>query len=225
MKIEPIEAAWLPSLVDLDGNEQAFDFEESFSRPNWNYIQQLVQQTVEPFDLQQAWTELGIQWLLQLRRDLGGDYHVYRSSNCILLTDLPETQVDPLLVFVENSLEYIQEQLQQATWQNYFGLHVVLLFSDTDDYFQYISYFYPDGTHPSSSGILISMEYVHIAAPYQDGLNIQHTLLHELVHNKVVHLPLPHWLNEGLAQTFERIRLGSMKPVMDWELKARHASF
>jgi hypothetical protein len=50
-------------------------------------------------------------------------------------------------------------------------------------------------------------------------------LAHELTHNCVVHLPLPLWLNEGLAGMFQRAVATTPHPVLDHELKERHLAF
>ena len=44
----------------------------------------------------------------------------------------------------------INESLQDAAWRPNGGSHVILLFTDDDDYYQYVSYFYCDGIHPTS---------------------------------------------------------------------------
>jgi len=50
-------------------------------------------------------------------------------------------------------------------------------------------------------------------------------LAHELTHNCVVHLKLPLWLNEGLAEMFERTVADARDPVLDYDLKERHLAF
>ena len=47
---------------------------------------------------------------------------------------------------------------------------------------------------------------------------MQHVLMHELAHNSVAHLPLPLWLNEGVAQAIERLLKTRGEPVLDQEL-------
>ena len=58
-----------------------------------------------------------------------------------------------------------------------------------------------------------------------DGKYVRQGLAHELAHNSVVHLPLPAWLNEGLAILVERAAGYVQRPILDHELRERHLSF
>jgi hypothetical protein len=217
---------WRPDLMDLDEVEGAFSFEEGFSRPNWRIISQAIGQRVTGAqDLNVAWTEAARQWLIRLQSDLGGGYHVKVSPQFILLSALQENVSRDILTFAERTLDQIKERLQDAAWKPEYGKHVILLFAEDDDYYQYVSYFHREGDHPTSSGCLISSGgYVHIAAPYQPQW-FRPMLAHELTHNCLVHLRLPLWLNEGLAVTFERTVTMSRYPILDGDLKDRHLAF
>ena len=217
---------WQPEVIDLSQVEGAFRFEAGFSRPDWRVISQAIQQTVAgSLDLDTGWNEAGRQWVTRLQADLGGDYRVEESQRFILLTSLDKEQSGGILAFAERTREKIRERLQDAAWNPRHGKHVILLFAEDDDYYQYVSYFHRDGTHPMSGGCLIHKGgYVHIAAPYEP-FGLREMLAHELTHNCVVHLSLPLWLNEGLARTFERGVATTPRPVLDYELKERHLAF
>jgi len=219
------DSAWRPRLIDLRRVEGAFDFEEGFSRPNWKVIGEAIQHTVSTEDLPGAWTEAALQWVEQVRSDLGTEYLVRSSRTFILLSALGASTADQLLAFAEGTLDHIYATLKDAAWRSGYGKHVILLFTEDDDYYQYVSYFYSDGIHPTSGGCLIPKDYVHIAMPYLDGRNIRRVLLHELVHNSVVHLPLPLWLNEGLAVVLDRTAATGRQTMLDHELRDRHLAF
>ena len=51
------------------------------------------------------------------------------------------------------------------------------------------------------------------------------TLVHELAHNLVAHLPLPLWLNEALAMAFEADIAGGTHEPVTRELAARHREY
>lgn len=219
------DSTWQPKLIDLSQVEGAFSFEEGFSRPDWRLISKTIKQRVEEsFDLDAAWNEAARQWVMQLRSDLGGDYRVEESGRFILLTALSREISGQILAFAERIRDEIRERLQDAAWNPKHGKHVILLFSDQDDYYQYVSYFHRDGTHPTSGGCLISEGYVHIAAPYEPR-SFRQLLAHELTHNYVVHLSLPLWLNEGLAEFFSAAVKESHRTVLDHELRERHFAF
>jgi len=70
----------------------------------------------------------------------------------------------------------------------------------------------------------LSRGYIHIAAPYHRH-KFRIVLVHELTHNCLVHLPLPRWLNEGLAKTFDRSVDTIRNPILDHDLRERHLAF
>ena len=219
------DSKWQPELIDLSQVNGAFSFEEGYSRPDWKVISEAIQQRITgPDDLNAAWTEAARQWVMQLQSDLGGDYRVKDSPQFILLTALDSKKSGEILVFAENTLDEICAGLKDAAWKPERGKHVILLFLEKDDYYQYVSYFYRDGTHPTSGGCLIHRGYVHIAAPYEP-FGLRSMLAHELTHNCVVHLKLPLWLNEGLARMSERTVAGARGPLLDYDLKERHLAF
>lgn len=82
----------------------------------------------------------------------------------------------------------------------------------------------PVGIHPTSGGCLIHKDYVHIAIPYVPH-GLRQTIAHELTHNCLVHLKLPLWLNEGLAQLFQHAVATQPRPLLNHELRERHLAF
>jgi len=219
------DSKWQPELIDLSQVEGAFSFEEGYSRPDWKIIARAIQQRADGSDeLDAAWNEAARQWVMRLQSDLGGDYQVKDSTQFILLTALEAKLSGEILAFAENTLDQIRDRLKDAAWNTGHGKHVILLFQEEDDYYQYVSYFYQEGNHPTSGGCLIRKGYVHIAAPYEP-FEIRQTLAHELTHNCVVHLKLPVWLNEGLAMLFQRSLATVRRPLLDYELKERHLAF
>ncbi len=219
------DSKWQPELIDLGQVAGAFSFEEGFSRPDWKVISAAIRQQIAgPDDLNTAWTEAARQWVMQLRSDLGGDYRVNDSSEFILLSALGGDKNRAILNFAERALDQICAGLKDAAWTSGHGKHVILLFLEEDDYYQYVSYFHRDGTHPMTGGCLIRKDYAHIAVPYEPS-GLRQVLAHELTHNCVVHLRLPLWLNEGLARMFERAVAGAGGPILDYDLKERHLAF
>jgi hypothetical protein len=213
-----------PQLLDLSQIEAAFAWVEGYSRPNWKLIREMIEQRVATENIADAWAEAVVQWADQLRTDLGGQYAVRSSPEFVLLSAQDTRVADDLLRFAELTLKQIYGWLKEAAWQWTHGKHVILLFEDQEDYYQYVAYFYPDGTHPASGGCLIHKDYIHIAMPY-DGRSIRRALAHELVHNSVVHLALPLWLNEGLAVAFERSTTQTQSHILDGDLQERHLAF
>lgn len=219
------DPTWQPQFLNLLQIEGAFARVEGYLRPDWKKIREVIDKTVAAEDRGVAWTEAAMQWADQLRNDLGGKYNVRCSERFILLSERDPHAADQLLAFAESTLESIREALKEAAWRPKLGKHMLFLFTEDDDYYQYVAYFSREGVHPASSGCLIHKDYVHIAMPCLDGRNIRWALTHELTHNCVVHLQLPLWLNEGLAVTFARTATSWQRPIVDHELRDRHLAF
>lgn len=121
---------------------------------------------------------------------------------------------------------------------------MLLVFSEDDDYYHYLSHFSMDGEQPASGGVSIRGGYPHIAIPWRDHSDAAYALVHELTHDCLGHLSLPLWLNEGVAVKLQKavappqLPLGQGEqtslyaaainwnpPVMWDELAERHFSF
>jgi hypothetical protein len=225
MAIIEIDSEWRPTVLDLGQVAGAFSFEEGFSRPDWKIIRTAIGQAAASDELDAAWADAVVQWVLRIQGDLGGEYRVRCSDEFILLSALDLTVASDLLRFAEATLEKIYAALKEAAWRWEHGKHVLLLFTEDDDYYQYVSFFYQDGIHPASGGCLIHRDYVHIAMFLGDGRSIRTMLAHELTHNSVVHLRLPLWLNEGLAVLFQRTASQWPRDMLEGDLRERHLAF
>ncbi len=106
-----------------------------------------------------------------------------------------------------------------------YGKHVILLFDDQDQYYRYVSHFYPDGDHILSAGIFLrSGGYAHIAL-HEMGFGTVQTLSHELAHNCLMTLRLPLWLNEGMANLLECGASAERANGLDADLAQEHFQF
>jgi hypothetical protein len=208
-------------LTSLTGLDMGFELSEGFSRPNWRAIWDFVKAHVPADDQSAAVDYITARWLQELAQNLGGGAQVHRSGNFYCLSDLEAKTTDSLLKYAESALDTVRGYLGKAAWSGYRGRHVLLFFSDPDDYYAYVSYYYRDGTHILSGGIFLRGGYAHIALPYHNTLTAQHTLPHELTHNLLCHLPIPLWLNEGLAVVLEGM-VTRRAFLMDRELADRH---
>lgn len=183
-------------------------------------------------------------WVETLRDDLGGDYFVAQSRQTILLCDQPEDVARWLLQYAGKTVDVIREHLADVAWHGAFGKDLLLVFSDEDDYYQYVSHHCRDGVQAASAGMCIHSGYTHIALPWRDMMDAANAVVHELTHDCLAHLPLPSWLNEGVAMTLQRLVPPPARPLgqgdqdtffsaaIDWrppmmwdELAERHFSF
>jgi hypothetical protein len=139
-------------LVDLADVPDAFRYEEGFSRPSWERIAAYVAERVNPMEFAQAWTEIALQWLITLREELGGDYHVTESPEFFLLSALDQEDSKRVLEFAEKTVTIIREQLQHVAWTGFYGKHVILLFTDDDDFHQYRAPLMREGVNVAAGG-------------------------------------------------------------------------
>ena len=215
--------------IDLDRIENAFEFEDGLSRPDWKVIYDLVETSVEPENREAAWEEVASQWLYRLKMEMGGYYHVAKSRRFLALSPLEPVAVSRMLDFAERTLsafEHFLGDLRMDRERSY-GPQVLMLFDEDDDYYQYISGFYSEGVHPTSAGVHIGQGYAHIAVIFGSETNAARTIAHELSHQVVNHLKIPTWLNEALAQVMEKTvgdyyRVG---PLLTRERTDEHRQF
>lgn len=209
----------VPALAALD---MGFERVEGFSRPDWARIRAFIKQRISAGELSAAWDFAACKWLQQLSKDLGGEARFYHSTHFLCVSDLEPGTTRTLLTYAESVLTVIRSILKTAAWTGYYGPHVLLLFADQEDYYTYISFYHPDGLHPRSGGVFLARGYAHVALPFITPRSAEHTIIHELVHNLLAHLPLPLWLNEGLAVIIERA-IERRPFLLDQEAVEQHA--
>ncbi len=211
----------VPPIEGLAGLDMGFSIVEGFSRPDWKAVRQYLKVHVAKEDLRAAWNYIPTIWLKTLAEDLGGGSRVYQSPSFSCLSDLDPETTKTLLDYAETVVRVIRNSLKDAAWSGFFGKHVLLFFSDPDDYYAYISYFYPEGTHILSYGIFLRKGYAHIVLPYVTTGSAESLLVHELCHNLLCHLQIPLWLNEGIAVTIQ-FQMALRPLIVDHELADRH---
>jgi hypothetical protein len=231
-------------LVESSAIQATFAFVDGFHRVDWNSVSQWIEANVGSFDREEAWGEAALVWVRHLREDLGGGYFVLQSARIILLSEQALDTAQWLLDYAGTATETIREHLGPAAWRGALGKRVVLLFSDEDDYYQYLSHHCPDGEQPASGGMCIHSGYTHIAIPWRNAGDAASAIVHELTHDCLSYLPLPLWLNEGVAVTLEKgigppplplteseqdsvwsAAFNSRLPTMWHELAERHFAF
>ncbi len=197
-----------------------------FPRPNWESIYEHVEKNLKDEDQNKIWSEIAYAWTLKLKSKLSHDYQIHESENYILVTSESDRYVKLLQDFLENTLKKILSTLKGIASDDGHGKYVVIVFNDIDDYYSYISYYYPeDGVFGLSSGVYLNNGYGHFVFPHQEVSYAESITAHEMTHSLLSHLPIPAWLNEGMAVTIEDMITGSAPLRMDNELFARHKAF
>jgi hypothetical protein len=193
-----------PKVISPEALEPAFSFEDGFHRTDWNFVRAWINSQNDPLAEVDAWNDAALLWVSKLGDDLGGTYFVVQSPQTILLSDLPVETARRLLDYAGRAAATIEDRLGEIAWDGARSKDVVLLFSDQDDYYQYLSHHSPDGEQASSGGVCIHSGYTHIAIPWRDELDAANAVVHELTHDCLAHLSLPLWLNEGVAVTLQK---------------------
>jgi hypothetical protein len=195
--------------------------EKGFPRPQWGVIQKWVKENIPGDDVSVAYYEVPLDWLRILRARLGGTYAVFQSPHFMLLTARGEDAARSILRTSEAAMRLIEHWLGSAAARQGQGKHVVLDCDTIENYYDYVSYFYEgDRGVRASGGIFLGRGYQHIALPPLKDM--KDTLIHEFAHNRVAHLPLPPWLNEGIAVTLEREIGGRRHGRIDREQRRKH---
>jgi len=210
----------------LPDRDDWFQHAHGFPRPNWGAINGWLRAFARRAEYHELWLQFTRLWLERLRAGLGGNYAVAESENFHLLSELAPKGRDTLLAFCEAARTRIDRVVGEIDEAETHGKHLILRFTDTDDYYAYISHFHADGEYAGSGGMFLRDGYCHIAFPQSgsDGED-RRVLAHELTHNLLVSLPLPPWLNEALAMAFESDLAGGTQGALTPELAAEHRAY
>lgn len=161
-----------------------------------------------------------------MRSELPNSYALHDSDNFFLLTTETDRYVSNFLRFLESTRKRILKTLHGIASDEGYGKHVVIIFDEMDHYYSYISYFIEkDGEYGLSSGAYLNKGYGHFVFPHQDLSYAETITSHEMTHALLSHLPIPLWLNEGLAVGIENFLTGSAPLRMDNEMYGKHQSF
>jgi hypothetical protein len=193
-----------PRFFDAASASGAFREADGFQRADWQVIEHWIEVNVSLLGFEAARNEAALYWIGLLRDDLGASYYVLTSTHAVLLTDKPLETARWLLSYIERVDVTIRARLSGVAWRGASAKKVVLIFSELDDYYQYLAYYLKEGVQPASGGVCIPWGFTHVAMPWRDEASAANTIVHELTHDCLAHKPLPRWLDEGVAMTLER---------------------
>ena len=205
-----------PATAAIDGMP-AFDFAsglewiEGFPVPDWGKVHDWMEGLPEERRMQ-GWDACERGWLLHLRDALGPAFHLARSDVSIVLSSLDPRETRYALDFMERTYKRIMHVLKGVAEAPPWDQDLLIVFDDQDAYYRYASRYYRGGGEfATSSGMHISRGRSHFITTRADLTVVEPVIAHEMTHGCVAHLPLPLWLNEGLAVNTER-RLAGRAP-------------
>lgn len=209
---------------DIDISD-SLTWEEGLPRPAWDLLETWVESRCSPEDRGDAWVAVLRQWLAELGPALGGGYESIETDHFLALVPRADGIGGPLLQFAERCRAALLSVLGGVTDFGEAGKQLVVVLRDRDDYYRYISVYYPEGEHGGSAGVHVREGYPHVALHGRQELLLANTLAHELTHVSLHHLSMPQWLEEGLAQMFEHQMTGLSLLEVNAEMARGHKRY
>ena len=178
-------------------------------------------------DQASAWIAVERAWLLHLRDALGAGFWLMESEHCLLLSALEDNVAKATLAFMERTLKRVVRTLDGIAQVTPEGKDILIVFDDEDSYYRYVSHAYPDGGEfANSGGMYINGGCGHFVTVRRDLSAIEPVIAHEMTHGCLAHLPIPLWLNEGLAVNTEQRLTGVQGSVYTaQEMHGKHLAF
>jgi hypothetical protein len=200
----------------------------TFPIVDWDAMDAHAPGTEDPILLDEFWSVTARAWLEALRGQLGDRFAVRDSERFQLLSPLDEQAARAVLEYLERTRKRVRRVLDGIAMESEVGKVCVLIFEDQDQYYKYVSNYHPqEGEFSLSAGMFLQQGYGHFVFVQDNMSSIEPTIAHELTHCLLQHLPIPAWLNEGIAVNTEyRLSppLGRPLHTPD-EMHERHLAF
>ena len=199
---------------------------DGFLHPDWARAWDWVDSLPEALQAE-AWLACERTWLLLLRDAAGGDYRLHESASGFLLSAQPPRAAAVTLQYLDASLRRVRGVLEELAQDGDLGKEILIVFASQDDYYRYVGYYYPDeGEFAMSSGMFLHAGCSHFVVHGEDLAGFEPVIVHEMTHSQLSHLPIPAWLNEGMAVNSEQrlTRIGADAWSVQ-QLEPRHRKF
>lgn len=203
------------------------DTHEGLPHPHWPEVHAWIEQLPRSRRVD-AWRACERSWVLWLRDALGAGYRVFESPHVLLLTAQQRRPAVVTLHYVAATFRRVQRVLEELAQPADAGKEIVIVFSDEDSYYRYVSYFNAEGgEYAMSSGMHIGGGCGHFVTYDVEELHkMEPVIAHEMTHSLLGHLPIPAWLNEGLAVNTEWHLARNATHAWDLqELEAEHRAY
>lgn len=173
-----------------------------------------------------AWAACERAWLAHLCLALGPDYRLRAQGEVLLVSSLAPNAAETLLSFVNRTRERILRVLDGVAAAPAWGHDILLVFDDDETYYRYVAHYYPEaGEFAGSSGMFIHAGCSHFVTMKSDLRLLEPVIAHELTHACLSHLPIPAWLNEGLAVNTEHRLCPPPAAANPLQMQARHRRY
>ena len=149
---------------------------------------------------------LAATWLDATAAHLGDGSVRTESDHFMLLSALEPRPAQVLANYLERSRKRVLATLPGIAAEDGHGKTVVMVFASEETYYGYVSEYGNSSSEPEafSGGMFIDAGYGHFVFAHSPFDQMEAVVVHELTHALVRHLPIPAWLNEGLAVNTEQ---------------------
>lgn len=212
--------------VKLDWLDQFLPIESKLPRPDWDSIYRYVEANQSDLEQHQLWCNIARNWVDLLAEHLPNEYTKVETDNFILLSCEDAWYVNALSTYLERCRKRLLEIAKDVCADDGFGKHVVIVFEDIESYYDYVSYYGPqEGAYGLSSGMYLNFGYGHFVFRNDDLDTAEMIVAHEMTHALLAHLPIPLWLNEGMAVNMESMITAVAPERLNNSLMGLHQSF
>lgn len=186
----------------------------SFLFVDWKAVESLLAPLSDTYSRSAAWAIVQQEWLECMAAMMGTHYHVVSSPQALVLSATEPNVAKASLKFLDTTRgRIIGNVLKGIAQAPELGKAVLIILDTQEEYYEYVSHYYPgEGEFAVSAGIYIHDGSGHFLTVRHDLLAIEPTIAHELTHACLAHLPIPAWLNEGIAVNTE-LRLSQSNAV------------
>lgn len=182
----------------------ALHIEEGLPTLDWTAIRAWLSTVPDAVEQAHAFAVAQRAWLAYLRDALGAGYGLMQRGNALLLSSLEPVVARATLDFMARTAQRIPRVLDGLTQPPDWGHDILIVLDDEDTYYRYVARYYPDsGDYATSGGMFIHQGCGHFVTRKADLHAIEPIIVHEMTHGYLEHLPLPLWLDEGLAVNTE----------------------
>lgn len=226
-----VDVSAADTIVALDSGEAfpvhvGMSFVNGMPVPDWAAVTQWVE-SLDVSKRNQAWTACERSWLAHFAQALGKSYRLTESKTAMLISSQGDRAAAVTHAYMEKTLRRIVRVLDGVAAAPAFGKDLLILFDDDETYYHYVARYYPEeGEFAASSGMYLDHGCGHFVS-VQNGLQaLEPVITHEMTHACLGHLPLPAWLNEGLAVNTENRLAPRGQPLYTPEqMQDKHRQF
>jgi hypothetical protein len=200
---------------------------DPFPRRDWAAVWSRIEPVADEAERAKLWATAGHEWLTEVAAVLGPDYAVHEVSGFWLVSNRPAADLKGIGSQLRNARARILSELEGIAARDPWSPLAILWLEDEHRYYEYVSYFYPEsGEFAFSGGMFLPGGYPHFVFPhYDESWQLERVVSHELTHALVRHLPLPLWLNEGMAVTLEEMIAGVPHAAINEQTLKEHREY